>query len=268
MLTGALMVAAASVMAAVFGRLDNRLTVVLSLAGEGAVVLASAMALRRPTTRAVGSVLLALALASAARLSSWELASQATETASVTSYAMARVASTVGLLFEAGRRRSSLSSGSGDARAVLVRWAGRAGSVASVLAVAGLALGASYAAMRGGRDDAPLLDVVLHTALDRATTPPAYFVGVGLTIFLGATTLALAGAALAAIPTAGAPAACLALALVSGGAFDVPLRSLAAVASGCFLVLALASRPVPPGLRKPAPRGDDDAAAGRAAAAQ
>ena len=266
MLTGALMVAAASVMAAVFGRLDNRLTVVLSLAGEGAVVLASAMALRRPTTRAVGSVLLALALASAARLSSWELASQATETASVTSYAMARVASTVGLLFEAaaqviavvwiGRR----ASGAGPV-------AGRAGSVASVLAVA-LALGASYAAMRGGRDDAPLLDVVLHTALDRATTPPAYFVGVGLTIFLGATTLALAGAALAAIPAAGAPAACLALALVSGGAFDVPLRSLAAVASGCFLVLALASRPVPPGLRKPAPRGDDDAAAGRAAAAQ
>jgi hypothetical protein len=102
MVTGALMVAAASVMAATFGRLDTRLSVVLSISGEGAVVLAAAMALRRPHTRAAGSVLLALGLASAARLSSWELASQATEQASVAFYGLARAASTVALLFEAG----------------------------------------------------------------------------------------------------------------------------------------------------------------------
>ena len=54
MVTGAMLVAAASVMAALFGRLDTRLSIVLSLSGEGAVVLASALALRRPHTRGGG----------------------------------------------------------------------------------------------------------------------------------------------------------------------------------------------------------------------
>lgn len=248
MVTGALMVAAASVMSAIFGRLDTRLSIVLSLSGEGAVVLASALALRRPHTRAAGSVLLALALASAARLSSWELASQATESASVSLYALARVAATVGLLFAAA------------AQVIAVAWVGRPrgrglissrlGSVAAALAIA-FALAATWAAMRGGREDAPLLDVVLHTAFDRATTPPPYLAGAGLTLFVGVSSLALAAAALVAIPAAPSSAACLALALVSAGAFDVPLRALAAVAAGCYLVLASASRPLPPGFGAP-----------------
>ena len=248
MVTGALLVAAASVMAAGFGRLDTRLSVVLSLSGEGAVILGAALALRRPHTRAVGAVLLALALASAARLSSWELASQATEQASVPLYAMARAAATVGAVFEA------------VAQVVAVAWLSRragegsmarAGSIAAAAAIA-LALAASYAAMRGGQSDAALLDVILHTAFDRATTPPAYLAGAGLTIFLGATALALSAASLVAVPAAGAPAACLALALVSGGAFDVPLRALAAAGASCFLVLAAAARALPPGFRVPA----------------
>jgi hypothetical protein len=248
MVTGALLVAAASLMAAAFGRLDTRLSVVLSLAGEGAVVLGSALALRRPHTRAAGAVLLALALASAARLSSWELASQATEQASVPLYAMARVAATTALLLEAAAQVVTVAWVS--RRAVSGGWAARAGSVAAAVAIA-VALAASYAAMRGAQNDAPLLDLVLHTAFDRPTTPPAYLAGVGLTIFLGATALALAGAALVAIPSAGAPAACLALALVSGGAFDVPLRALAAAGATCFLVLAASARPLPPGFRVP-----------------
>jgi len=228
-----LVVAGAAVVAASAPGLRDRLppflAMLLSAAAAVACMVSAWASARAPHTRAIAGVLLAFAFASVARLGAWELATAAGDRASVQLYSMSRGLATAGVLFEA------------FGQLVAVTWLGArsklAGQVGSTLALVG-AFVITYGVARGMHSGAALWQAVLHTALaDAPGVPPPYGLD-ALATFLVPASLLLALVAAAQPKQVVALVATVALALVSRGAFDAPLRALCGVAAAQWALLA------------------------------
>jgi hypothetical protein len=203
---------------------------VVTAAAAGVCALSGAyVSARAPHTRAAAVVLLALAFAALARIGAWEMAKTASERADLHLYGLSRGLSTAGVALE------------GLAQLAAVTWlgtrsklAGQMGATAAVVAAFVLTWGVA----KGVHSGAAPWQAVLHTALgDAAGVPPPYFLDV-VAILLVPSSLLLALASAAQPGQVAAVVATVALALVSRGAFDAPLRALCAVAAAQWAALA------------------------------
>jgi hypothetical protein len=199
---------------------------IVTLAGA----LASAGA---PHTRAVAAVLAVLGFAALSRLGAWGLALYAGDVASVRLFSMSRGLATAGVLFEAA------------AQLLAVIWLstrGRGGGIGQLGAFVGLggALIVTLGAARGMHSDASFWQAVVHTALaDAPGLPPPYRLDALATLLLPASLLLALAMAVHPRQVVGVLVT-MALALVSRGAFDAPLRALCAVVAAYWVVLARA----------------------------
>jgi hypothetical protein len=212
-------------------RLPQLFAVLISAATAVAAIAGAYVSARAPHTRALAGVLFALAFAAVARLGAWEFATAAGERASVQLFVWSRGLATAGVLFEA------------SAQMVAVTWLwarsrsmGQLGSTAALIA----AYVVTWGVARGMHSGASLWQSVLHTALaDAPGVPPPYGLDAVAT-FLVPASLCLALVSAAQPRQVVAVVATVALALVSRGAFDAPLRALCAVAASQWAALACA----------------------------
>jgi hypothetical protein len=210
-------------------RLPAVFSVSLSAAAAVAAIAAAYASARAPHTRAVAGVLFAFAFAAIARIAAWELATAAGDNASMPLFRWARVLATAGVLFEAA----------GQLIAVIWLWtrsrfAGQVGSAAALVATVAVMLGVRS----GMHSGAALWQSVLHTALADSGGVPSPYAFDALAVFLVPASLLLALVAAAQPNQVVALVATVALALVSRGSFDAPLRALCAVVASQWAALA------------------------------
>jgi hypothetical protein len=186
-------------------------------------------AARAPHTRALAGVLAIAALGAIARLAAWVLATRAGDAASLAMFARSRDLATVAVLLQA------------CAQLFAVIWLGTRGRWGGQLASFAALVGAYFLTrgVAGGmHSGAAPWQAMLHTALaDAPGVPPPYDLEALATFIVPASLLlALVAAALrhqiAAVVTA------MALALISRGAYDVPLCALSAIAAAVWATLA------------------------------
>jgi hypothetical protein len=217
-----------------WARLPERLAEALGLAAATAAMVSAGAGLRAPHTRAVGGVLGAFALAAFVRLSAFELATFAGEHASVRLFEVSRGFATCGIVFEA------------IGQLVAATWLGTrarlSGQLLSSAALAGAFI-VTWGAAAGVHAGAAPWQAVLHTALSDAAGVPrpfAYETLGAVATFLVAASMLLALVAAAQPGQVVVVISTLALALLARGAFDAPLRGMAASAAALWIVLASA----------------------------
>jgi hypothetical protein len=212
-------------------RLDSHIAVAISAAAAIGAIAAAYQSARAPHTRAVAGALFAFAFAAIARVAAWELATTAGDRASLQLFGYARAFATAGVLFE--------TSG----QLVAVTWIGTRSRIAGQLAVSAalvVAFGLTWGVARGVSFGASSWQAVMHTALgDAGGIPPTYGFD-AVAVFLVPASLLLALVAAAQPKQQGPVVAAIALALVSRGSFDAPLRALCAVAAAQWATLACA----------------------------
>ncbi len=211
-------------------RVPAGFAVLIAGAAAIAALAGSYASARRPHTRAAAGILFVFAFAAIARLGAWELAMRAGDTASVRMFAAGRVLATAGVLLEAG------------GQLLAVTWLGTrsrgAGQLGSSVALVG-AFVLTWGVAKGVHSGAALWQAVLHTALaDAPGVPPLLFGLDALATFLVPASLLLALVTALQPGQVVAMLATMALALVSRGAFDAPLRALCAVVAAQWAVLA------------------------------
>jgi hypothetical protein len=228
MISGGAMVVAICVLG-LKERLAPPWPVALGSASAAAAIAAAYSAARGPHTRAIAGVLFAFALAAVARLAAWELAMRAGDTANVTLFMLGRGFATAGVVLEA------------SGQLLAVTWLGTRGRVSGQLgatvALAG-AFALTWGVARGMHSDAAPWQSVLHTALADAPGVPAPFRLETLATFLVPAALLFALVAAAQPNQVVAIVASMALALVSRGSFDAPLRALCVIAAAQWTALA------------------------------
>jgi hypothetical protein len=182
-----------------------------------------------PHTRATAGVLAMFAFAAIARLAAWELAMRAGDTASLAMFGASRTLATSGVFLEAGGQLTA------------IMWLGARGRGLGQLAccVALLAaFGLTWGVAAGVHSDAAPWQAVVHTALADAPGVPSPYGMAGLATFLVPASILLALVAAMETREGVAVTAAMALALISRGAFDAPLRGLAAVVAAEWAALA------------------------------
>jgi hypothetical protein len=224
---GGVVVAVAS--PSVFSRLPPAFAVVLAAAAIVASLAAAYAAAGAPHTRAAAGVLFLMAFASIARLAAWEVAMRAGDVASVQLFAMSRGFATAGVLLEAA------------GQLLVVTWLGSrsrgAGQLGSLAALVG-AFVVTWGVARGVHSDAAAWQSVMHTALADAPGMPSPFGLDALATFVVPASLLLALATAAQPRQVPAMLAAMALALVSRGAFDAPIRALSVLVAAAWAVLS------------------------------
>jgi hypothetical protein len=210
-------------------RLRFPLPVVLSIATSVAAIAGSWACARAPHTRAAAGVLIAFAFAALARLGAWKLAMSASDQGSMQLYEVSRGLATAGVLFE------------GFGQLVAVAWLGTRsklwGQIGAFVAIAG-ALALTWGVAKGVHSGASLWQAMLHTALADAPGVPSPFLLEKVAVFLVPSSLLLALVSVAQPRQVPAVVSVMALALVSRGAFDAPLRGLCAVTAAIWAALA------------------------------
>lgn len=210
-------------------RLQPQVTVLIAAAAAAITLLAGAMLASRPHTRATAGVLFAFGLAAIVRLGAWVIATRASDHADMQLFGVSRGLATAGVLLEAAGQLTAFMWLGTRSRAF-----GQLGSFAAL----GGALGVTLSIPGGVHSGAALWQAILHTALaDAPGIPPTYRLD-ALATFLVPASLFLALAVIAQPKQVAAIAATMALALVSRGALDVPLRALCAAAAAQWAVLA------------------------------
>ncbi len=205
-----------------------QLLLLLTLVSSAIASTASALAARRPHTRALALLLTLFALATLVRLGAWELATLGGERANAGLYSASRGLATVGVVIE----------GMGQlAAAIWIGTRGRAGLVLSSLAALA-ALMVTWGAALGSRGDAAPFVSALHASLSAASSLPAPYALSGAASFLTVSAVLLGASALTQLSQPPTIAAAFALALVSRGAFDAPLRAIAIVAAAQWALVS------------------------------
>jgi hypothetical protein len=184
-----------------------------------------------PHTRAVAGVLAILALAALARFGAWWIAVYAGDIASVRLFSTARTLATTGILFEAGAQLLAVTWLSTRSRG------GGLGQLGAFLALS-CAVALTWGVAQGVHSSASPWQAILHTALADAPGVPSPYGLDALATFLVPASLLLALATAAQPKQAVAVLVAMALALISRGAFDAPLRALCAVVAAYWVVLA------------------------------
>ncbi|WP_394823219.1 hypothetical protein [Pendulispora albinea] len=211
-------------------RLPMALAMIMAISAIGLAITSGLHAIRAAHTRAVGTVLVFFGVAAFARLIGWELAVMAGDHANARLYGWSRGLATGGVVLE------------GLGQLVAAAWLGTRtrvlGQILSSVAVAAAFL-ITWGAARGAQPGADVWQAVLHTSLGEAAgAPPSYGLSAIATFLVSASILF----ALVAVLQRGqvvAITSALALALIGRGAYDAPLRALAAAAAAVWMMLAL-----------------------------
>jgi hypothetical protein len=207
------------------------LGLVLVTAASVSAIVAAYGAVLRPHTRAPAVLLMALAFAAVARLGAWEVAERANDHADLGLFHWSRALATAGVVFEA------------LGQLIAVTWLGTrsrlAGQVGSTVALL-VALALTWGVAAGVHSGAAPWQYVLHTALADAPGLPPPFALDAVATFLVPASLLLALVSAAQPHQAAAVVACVALALVSHGAFDAPLRAMCVIVASVWITLASA----------------------------
>ncbi len=193
------------------------------------VALVSGVAVvRAPQTRAVGGVLALLAVCGMLRIVAWETSAVSFERASHQLHTVARWFATAAVALQA------------FAALLAAAWIGtrsklRGRILANVAIV--LAFGITWMAARTN-DGPTAFEAVLRTSLPAAAGLPSPYLLGSIGAFLVPASILLAGVALLQRAEAPAVVAALALALLSHGAFDVPLQALLVTTAAQWAMLA------------------------------
>lgn len=201
-----------------------QLSMGIALVASSVASTAAWRAMAGPHTRALSIAVSAFALAALLRVGSWELARAASERGGPVFDVASRSVATLAVVIEA------------VGQAVCAAWIGsraRTGLVVSSLAAL-LAFGVTWGAAWGGHADAPWWASALHAVLGESPSLPAPFALSAAQSFLGASAVFLAAAALVQFAQPAALTSAFALALLSRGAFDAPIRAIAIVAAAVW----------------------------------
>jgi hypothetical protein len=210
-------------------RLPGHLTVLLACGAAVAAFSGGAYAARTPHTRAIAGVLFAFAFATLARVGAWIAATRAGDSANMELFGVARNLATTGVALEA--------AGQVIASYWLARRSRAFGQLAAFFAVA-VAVIVTRGVAEGGHADAAAWQAIAHSALgDPPGVPPAARLA-ALATMLVPSSMLLALGVTAQPGQLSVVVSSMALALVSRGAFDAPLRALCVVTAAQWAVIA------------------------------
>jgi len=202
----------------------------LAIVTSTVVGAAALQGLRAKHTRAVGVMMLALAMSGLLRVFAWNLARIAGDAGNTGLYSAARTVATAGLGLEAvGQLVAAAWLGTRS------RFLGQALSSVAIGVAWILTVSASY----GANATAKPWQVAAHIALASATGLPKPYGPSGLAVFLLAASILLAGVAAVQRHQVTGVLMALALSLIGRGAFDVPMHALAATTASLWLMLAV-----------------------------
>jgi hypothetical protein len=225
---------------AIVMRLPTIASLAMALTTSTIACVGGVVALRAPQTRALGALLIALSFCAVLRVTGWELASVGGAEANPRIYDAGRVLATVGVAVHT--LAILLATAWLSARS---RFRGRILANGALL----LAFGITYLAARTTETTPSAAEAILRTSLGEAALAPAPYFLAGVSAFLVPASILLALVSLVQRSPSPGVAAMLALALLSHGAFDVPLQALAALAATQWAILAMAAGRRPRGQR-------------------
>jgi hypothetical protein len=215
---------------AVMQRLHTMAALALALFASVLAMVAAASTIRVAQTRAVGALLALLALAGLLRPIAWELTTLAGERASLGLYHSGRALATLTIAIQGFA--TLLAAAWLGTRS---RWRGRLLANAAIVA----AFAITYLAARDSGDTPSALEAVLRGSLSQSSGLPTPYALTSIGAFLVPASILLS--LVAVVQRAQPPAilAAIGLALLSQGAFDVPLHALAVTAAGQWAMLAM-----------------------------
>lgn len=212
---------------AVIERLSAPPSVLLASVASMVALVGGAVVLRKPETRAVGTVLVLLGFCAMLRMTAWATAAMFVERGAP-SIAVARGFATAAIGLQA--IAALLAAAWIGTRS---KWRGRILANVAIL----VAFAATWIAERGS-DSPSSIEAVLRFALPSAAgLPSPYHLG-SIASFLVPASILLGAVALFQ-PGRPAVIVALSLALLSSGAFDVPLQALLVTTSAQWAVLAM-----------------------------
>ena len=217
---------------AVVQRLHTMAALALAIVASIIAIIASAATIRVAQTRAVGAVLGMFALSGLLRPIAWEVTALAGERASLGLYYTGRGLATFAVVVQA--LATLLAAAWLGTRS---RWRGRLLANGAIV----LAFVITYFAARDGGGGTPsTLEAVLHGSLSQAAGVRLPYDGLTrIAEFLVPASILLSLVAVVQRAVPPAVLAALALALLSHGAFDVPLHALAVTAAAQWAMLAM-----------------------------
>jgi hypothetical protein len=215
---------------AVLQRLHTAAALALALVASVLAMIASASTLRVAQTRAVGALLALLSLSGLLRPIAWELTALAGEHASLGLYHAGRTLATITIAVQAFA--TLLAAAWLGTRS---RWRGRMLANGAIV----VAFAITYLAARDSGDTPSTLEAVLRGSLSQASGLPMPYALGSIAAFLVPATILLALVAVVQRAQPPAVLAAMGLALLSQGAFDVPLHALAIAAAGQWAMLAM-----------------------------
>jgi hypothetical protein len=219
---------------AVVTRLHTVASLALAVTTSASVLVAGIVAVRASHTRAIGALLSMLALCALVRVVGWELAAIGAERPAPTLFTVGRVLATVAVFLHA------------VSVLLAAAWLGtRAPKLQSrILANVAIALGfiITYFALRTTEGTPSSSELVLRVSLTEAAGMPLPYVIGSVGAFLVPSSIFLAIVALVTRRESPALIAGVALALLSHGAFDIPMHALLATAAAQWGMLAMVER--------------------------
>jgi hypothetical protein len=219
---------------AVVTRLHTFASLALAVTTSASVLIAGIVAVRVAHTRAIGALLSMLAFCALVRVVGWELAAIGAERPAPTLFSVGRVLATLAVAIH------------GLSVLLAAAWLGtRLPKLQSrILANAAVALGfvVTYFAFRTTEGTPSSAELVLRTSLTEATGMPLPYAIGSIGAFLVPSSIFLAVVALVQRRESPAIIAAVALALLSHGAFDIPMHALLATAAAQWGMLAMVER--------------------------
>jgi len=213
---------------AVVERLSTHPSLALAIIASVVALVSGAVVIRLAETRAVGGVLVLLAICGMLRIVAWETSAVSFDRGSHSLLGVARGFATAAVGLQAVA--ALLAAAWIGTRS---RWRGRILANVAIL----LAFGITWLA--GRTSDAPSsIEAVLRMSLPAAAGLPAPYLLGSIAAFLVPASILLAAVALLQ-PGRPAVVVALSLALLSHGAFDVPLQALLVTASAQWAMLAM-----------------------------
>lgn len=217
---------------AVVDKLTEKPALALAVISSVVALVAGAIVVRTIQTRAVGAILGLLAMCALLRVGAWMTSAVAFERGSQNVLTVARVFSTVAIAIQAFT--ALLAAAWIGTRS---KWRGRVLANVAIF----VAFGVTYLAARTSESPSAI-ESILHTSLPAAAGSPPPFLLASIAAFLVPASILLAGAALLQPNESPTVVASIGLALLSHGAFDVPLHALMVTASAQWAMLAMTER--------------------------
>lgn len=219
---------------AVVTRLHTVANLALAVTTSASVLLAGIVAVRSAHTRAIGALLSLLAFCALVRVVGWELAAIGAERPAPSLFTTGRILATFAVVIH------------GVSVLLAAAWLGtREPKLQSrILANAAVVLGfvITYYAFHTNEGTPSSAELVLRTSLTEATGMPLPYAIGSVGAFLVPSSIFLAIVALVQRRESPAIIAAVALALLSHGAFDIPMHALLATAAAQWGMLAMVER--------------------------